>query len=191
MPSSTFFGAALVLLSAAPTHLVSAAVCPPLGPVLPAPRFPSKSEAVKAAILSIEAEFDSEVKPRTNASAISIAAKSIHEDDYLLNYHITPSVLSGVGTDKIDENTIYRAGSISKIMPVLALLQNSKVSMDDPVTDYIPELRKLKGPGTVSSVSWDDITVGAVAAHLAGLATDCKPPSISNKLRVHSSDTPG
>jgi CubicO group peptidase (beta-lactamase class C family) len=121
----------------------------------------------------LKTSLDAQFKPRINASAISISVKSIHEDSLLFNYHFTPPKLSAVGTRAVDENTIYRVGSISKLMPVLALLQSGNVSFDDPVTEYIPELRNAAGATTSSSVAWDDITVGALASHLAGLGTDC------------------
>ncbi|KAK3380979.1 beta-lactamase/transpeptidase-like protein [Podospora didyma] len=170
MPYSSILTAAVALLAALP--LASANVCPPLGPVLLAPRTPSQSTNLKAAVDGLRTSLDAQIKPQMKASAISIAVKSIHEDGLLFNYHFTPANLSGLGTSLVDENTIYRVGSISKLMPVLVLLQDSKVRMDDPVTKYIPGLKNATGSSEVLSVSWNDVTVGALASHLAGLGTD-------------------
>ncbi|KAK0611385.1 beta-lactamase/transpeptidase-like protein [Immersiella caudata] len=152
--------------------LAAAIVCPPLGPVLLAPRSPSQNPIVKAAIGSLKATLDGQLKGQMKGSAVSLAVKSIHEDGLLFNYHFTPPTLSGLGTTNVDENTIYRVGSISKLMPVLALLQESNVSLEDPVTKYLPALRNAKGSSEVLSVSWDDITIGSLMSHLSGLATD-------------------
>ncbi|KAK4447829.1 beta-lactamase/transpeptidase-like protein [Podospora aff. communis PSN243] len=169
MPSSLFLAAALGL---AALPFSAANVCPPLGPVLLAPRSPSQNPIVKAAIGSLEATLDGQLKGQVKGSAVSLAAKSIHEDGLLFNYHFTPPTQSGLGTTNVDENTIYRVGSVSKLMPVLALLQDSNVSLEDPVTKYLPALKDAKGSSEVLSVSWDDITIGSLMSHLSGLATD-------------------
>ncbi|KAK0649269.1 beta-lactamase/transpeptidase-like protein [Cercophora newfieldiana] len=169
MPSNLLFTAAVAVLA---LPLASANVCPPLGAVLPAPRSPSQNSIVKAAVGSLKATFDGQIKAQMKASAVSVAAKSIHEDGLLFNYHFTPPTQSGLGTTNVDENTIYRVGSVSKLMPVLALLMDSNVSVEDPVTKYLPALRNATGSSEVLSVSWDDITIGALMSHLSGLATD-------------------
>jgi len=172
MPSMSILAAALAVLAAVP--VASASVCPPLGPVLLPPRSPSQNPIVKAAVGSLKAKLDIQIKGQMKASAVSVAAKSIHEDGLLFNYHFTPPTQSGLGTTNIDEDTIYRVGSVSKLMPVLALLQNGEVSVEDPVTKYLPSLRNATGTSEVLSVSWDDITIGALMSHLSGLSTDCK-----------------
>ncbi|KAK5659943.1 hypothetical protein OQA88_13408 [Cercophora sp. LCS_1] len=161
-----------VLAGLAAVPIASAAVCPPLGPVLPAPRSPGQSNNVKVAASTLKAEFDAQFKSRIKASAISVGAKSLHQDDWLFNYHFTPPTLSGLGTNSIDENTIYRVGSVSKLMPVLALLRAGNVGLNDPLTKWIPELKNGTKGNEIDAVSWDDVTVGALAAHLAGIVTD-------------------
>lgn len=98
--------------------------------------------------------------------------KSIHEDEPLFSYHFTPPVLSDIGTAVIDDNTIFRVGSLSKIFPALAALQSSTIHTDDSVLKYIPELKDTTGPA--ETVSWEDITVDSLMSHLSGLATDSK-----------------
>jgi CubicO group peptidase (beta-lactamase class C family) len=172
MPSipSLALGALAVLAS---VPYASSKACPPFGPVLPAPRSVSENDVVRSAsaklTTALQSEFDSSIK----ASAISVGVKSIHEDELLFSYHFTPPTQSGIGSAVIDENTIYRVGSISKLFPALALLQNCKVSFDDPVVKYIPALRNATGASAVDSVTWEDVTIGALASHLAGLGTDC------------------
>lgn len=153
----------------------SAAVksCPPLGPVLPAPQAPSKHEAVQAAAKGITAALDDMAGSLLNHSAVSIGVKSIHEDGQLFKYHFTPPNLPERGTDEVDEYTVFRVGSISKMMPAIAALQSSEIDMDEPVLKYLPELRNATGSG-VSATHWEDITVKSLANHLAGLPTDCE-----------------
>jgi CubicO group peptidase (beta-lactamase class C family) len=168
--STAVVAGSLAILAIFP--LASSKACPPLGPVLPAPTSASESNFVKKATAGLTTALQSELESQLKASAISIGVKSIHEDDLLFNYHFTPPMQSGLGTTVVDENTIYRVGSISKLLPALALLQNGNVSMDDSVTKYIPELRNARGSSAIEFPTWDDITVGALASHLAGLGTD-------------------
>lgn len=152
--------------------LANAKLCPPLGAVLPAPKAPSGSQAVKTAIEKLRASLDSDFASKLNASGISIGVKSIHEDAPLFSYHFTPPVMSGIGTKAIDDHTIYRVGSLSKLMPVLAVLQSNSINMEDSVLKYIPELKKLKSSDHINGIAWEDVTVGSLANHLSGLSTD-------------------
>lgn len=152
--------------------VASAKPCPPLGPVLPAPMAPSKHEAMPKAVKGLAAGLD-EQTAAFNTSGISIAAKSLHEDKQLFSYHFTPPVTSGIGTKKIDENTIYRVGSVSKMMAALAALQNKDIDMEASVLEYIPELRNATG-NQVYATPWEDVTVRALANHLSGIATDSR-----------------
>lgn len=166
-----------VLAAVAVSSLFSSASaiksCPPLGPVLPAPQAPSKHEAVQAATKGITGALDEITGSLLNHSALSIGVKSIHEDKQMFKYHFSPPNVPEIGTDKVDENTIYRVGSISKMMPAIAALQSSAIDMDESVLKYIPELRNATGSG-VSATHWEDITVRSLANHLSGLPTDCE-----------------
>jgi CubicO group peptidase (beta-lactamase class C family) len=163
------------LLSASFISLGLSKVCPPLGRVLPAPHTPSENQAVKGAIETLKASLDGIFSSKLANSGVSIAVKSIHEDSLLFNHHFTPSNMSGIGTNMIDEHTIYRVGSISKMMPALAALQNSKINMDDSVLDYLPDLKsRFDAHESIYSIPWEDITVSSLASHLSGIATDSK-----------------
>lgn len=198
MPSLSSTAAwALALLATVPLAATSA--CPPLGPVLPAPKFPSKSCDVQKATSLLRSSLQSSFEAQMKASAISVGVKSIHEDAALFNYHFTPPKMSGQGTNLVDEDTMYRVGSVSKLFPILMLLQSGKVSMDDSIVKYIPGLTAIQGTG-VNRVSWEDITIGALASHLSGLGTDsmlfpchflsCKSPDSSLNLHASSGIRP-
>ncbi|KAL1969876.1 hypothetical protein VTN77DRAFT_7385 [Rasamsonia byssochlamydoides] len=146
--------------------------CPPLGPVLPPPSDPSQNEAVQTAVFAITAAFQN-LTSGLNDTAISIGVTSIHEDTPLLDLHWTPPSRNPNGTDKVDRDTIYRVGSISKTYTVLALLQLAdKIQWTDPVTKYVPELRDLyssEDTSAVTAVDWDEVTIEALASHLGDI----------------------
>lgn len=153
--------------------LVSATPCPNLGPVLPVPKAPSRHHAVQEAVQNITAGLG-KFTASFNTSALSIGVKSIHESCHILDYHFTPPQLSGIGTRKIDENTIYRVGSVSKLLTGLAIVQNDQIDLDASILEYIPELKNATSSDPLLAVAWEQVTIRALATHLSGLATDSK-----------------
>ncbi|KAI1451665.1 beta-lactamase/transpeptidase-like protein [Annulohypoxylon moriforme] len=149
--------------------------CPPLGPVLPAPTNPSVHESVQSAMHDVTDTFYN-LTAELDSTGLSIAVKSIHEASPLLDLHHTPVVLNSNGTSVIDSQTVYRLGSISKIFAVLSLLQQSQVNTDDLITKYVPELLELKGEtdetSDITTVRWNEVTIGALASHMSGIGTD-------------------
>ncbi|KAK3393749.1 beta-lactamase/transpeptidase-like protein [Podospora didyma] len=67
--------------------------------------------------------------------------------------------------------TVYRIGSVSKILAVYAILSKlSHKHWQDSITDYIPELANAPPPrSAVDSVEWSKVTLGALASHMAGI----------------------
>jgi CubicO group peptidase (beta-lactamase class C family) len=152
--------------------------CPPYGPVLPAPRQASRHPAVQYAVDTITAVLRGQTGG-FNRSGVSIGVKSIYEDEPLLDFHYTPSIMNPKeGVEKIDSSTVYRLGSISKVFTVLAALglaEDGALSMNDPVARWIPELVRRDGSHSGDELDvthWADITVADAAAHLSGLGGD-------------------
>ncbi|KAK4154098.1 beta-lactamase-like protein 2 [Chaetomidium leptoderma] len=151
--------------------------CPPLGPVLPAPTEPSKHEAVPAAAKALK-EILQQMTASYNTSAVAIGVKSIHESNLLFEYSYTPPNKDKRGAQTVDSDTVFRLGSLTKVFPVLALLKlkDRGVSLDDPITKYVPELRELKSQAREDSqvwaVEWDDVTLGSLASHMGGIPSD-------------------
>ncbi|KAK4236686.1 beta-lactamase/transpeptidase-like protein [Achaetomium macrosporum] len=166
--------------------------CPPLGPVLPAPRRPSQHLAVRSTIEAVVASLQAEIGV-FNYSAVSVGVQSIYEDAPLLDLHHTPAHLNPErGARQVNSSTVYRIGSISKVFTVMAALQLAEkgvLSMHDPIARWIPELGGPKRNSSRDSeheldgVDWDAITVEAVAAHLAGIGAD-----IATDLAAFSGD---
>jgi hypothetical protein len=115
-----------------------------LGAVLPPPKEPSASPYVKEAVGTFKKRLD-EITARLNHSSIVVGVKSIHESKMLLRYTFTPPELDRSGVTKVDENTIFRLVSVSKVFPVLAILKlkDRGVDLHEPVTKYLPEIRDL------------------------------------------------
>jgi CubicO group peptidase (beta-lactamase class C family) len=153
--------------------------CPPHGPVLPPPTPPSKHEAIPAAANALR-DILNQMTASYNASAVAIGVKSIHEPNLLFEYAYTPPNKDKRSAQNVDSDTVFRLGSLTKVFPVLALLmlKDRGVSLDDPITKYVPELRELKRQARADSpvwtVEWDDVTLGALASHMAGIPSDCK-----------------
>ncbi|KAI1073823.1 beta-lactamase/transpeptidase-like protein [Whalleya microplaca] len=167
-----------LVLALAVGNVVLAALnghCPPLGPVLPAPTNPTRQESVRSAVATITNVFQN-ITADLHSTGISIAVKSIHESEPLLELHHTPAILNTTGTTSINSQTVYRLGSISKIFAVLSLLQQKHVRMDFPITGYVPELLQLKGEtpevNDINTVRWDEVTLGALASHMSGIGAD-------------------
>ncbi|KAI0168899.1 beta-lactamase/transpeptidase-like protein [Hypoxylon sp. FL1284] len=149
--------------------------CPPLGPVLPAPTNPTAHEPVHSAVANVTAVLRN-LTADLEATGVSVAVKSIHESDPLLELHHTPAQLNTNGTTTIGSQTIYRLGSISKIFAVLSLLQQKRVTWDDPIVNYVPELLQLRGEtdevDDITTVRWSEVTLGSLASHMSGIGTD-------------------
>ena len=69
----------------------------------------------------------------------------------------------------LNDDTIYRIGSVSKLYTVYAILANAGMGvLDHPVTRYLPELAGNSGSDPLQRISWEDVTVGALASQLGG-----------------------
>lgn len=151
--------------------------CPPLGISLPAPKSPSSSEIVASA-LPFAQEWFVNATGEFEGTAVSLTLKSLHEDGPLLDLHHTPSKADGRSVSEVDANTLYRVASISKLFSPLAALQVADISLDDPVTKYLPELPDLQDQqedvNELTTVAWDEITIGALSSHMSGFGSDSK-----------------
>ncbi|EED13547.1 penicillin-binding protein, putative [Talaromyces stipitatus ATCC 10500] len=117
-----------------------------------------------------------------NTSSVSITAMSTEdsEETPFFNFHFSSPFLNETAgsTTNITEDSVYRIGSISKLFTVYALLLNfGREHWDNPVTDYIPQLREAvaaqRGIGNpVDHVDWENITLGAMASQLSGIGRD-------------------
>lgn len=157
--------------------------CPPLGPVLPAPSNPSNSSAVQQIVSTITAAFHN-LTSELNGTAVSIGVTSAREDKPLLDLHFTPPAGSLNGTSKVDRNTVYRVGSISKVYAAFILMKlTNKLRWSDPVTKYVPELLELyngQEKSAITAVDWNEVTIEALLSHLGNIPANCKTMKMLN-----------
>ena len=88
---------------------------------------------------------------------------------------------ASTGANEVDGDSIYRIASVSKLITVYAGMLNLKESdWDRPLTDFLPGLaeyqrKHLSEDGPVWTVQWDQITLAALAAQIAGVPRDVLP----------------
>lgn len=76
----------------------------------------------------------------------------------------------------MDANTVFRIGSPTKVFSVYAfLIEAGDAYFNDPITKFVPELAALAANQTgnaLTKVAWEDITIGELASHMAGISND-------------------
>lgn len=174
--------------------------CPLLGPDFPAPINPAGHKAViEAQQLMISAIQQGLLTNITNggldanSTSFSLQVYSLHETEPLFTYHFAAPALSKPteGVAIVDSNTIYRIASISKLWTVYTyLITAGDASFNDPITNYVPELARYTemhaddlGTDDIDTVNWKDITIEALASHLAGIGRDSPlPPTVEQSF---------
>lgn len=161
-----------------PTPSSSWTGCPVGGPLLPRPTNLGDSRHVRDATKGLAQKLDAAVSGEIKAgwdvenSSFSVAFVSPNGGgssgkSVLWEYHHRGE-RNVNGTKKIDGDSQYLVGSVSKVFSAL-LLQQSGLDMKDPITKYLPELR---GNGSESSspspIRWENVTLDSIPAHLAG-----------------------
>jgi hypothetical protein len=132
----------------------------------------------------ISAEFDNltvtgshplygPITPNTTSFSIMIFTNAAsNTDPVYFEYHYTAP---GSGSpEPVSGDTVFPAGSVTQVLTVhawLATLGDS--SMTTSITRFLPELSGGKfGAGSDFPISWDDITIGALAGQTSGLGRD-------------------
>ena len=125
--------------------------CSLLGPDVPIPKKVSGTFAFKDAAVSIQKAISDALNSGqtsygtldASATSFSLDIFSQHEEDGLFTYHYdAPGLANSTdGVKKIDSDSIYRLGSISKLLTVYTFLASvGDLSFNEPITKYIPEL---------------------------------------------------
>ncbi|KAF6805469.1 beta-lactamase [Colletotrichum sojae] len=172
MLRSSFIGllasAAVAAATTAPTDEV-----PLLGPSFLSNFDPTDSEHLKNATESfpevIEALFESEVLNKTDL-VFAVDVFSAATNKSLYNYYHAGEVgKAGLTSGELNDGTIGRAGSVSKLFTTYAIIATAGIEvLSHPVTMHIPELLSNETEDTFGRIQWDEITVGALASHHAG-----------------------
>ena len=184
------------LVSSAPTF-PQFEPCPILGSIFQAPVQLSKSDAISEGLDLLRGNLtestktgilaDNVVTPNTTSFSISLfSVEDSSDKPFFFDFHWTaPSHgKSGTGVETVDANTIYRIGSLTQVFNVWAfLIEAGEGHWHESVTKYIPELAKVvkendPKSNPVAYVDWDDVTLGDLAGHLAGISRDCKAANL-------------
>lgn len=173
--------------------------CPFSGQIFPSPSSPGSSSAINAAHSSLKSQLDAALQPgarnplgiQLNGDFLSIGVFSTADgngssDGTLFDYHYAvPGQANATAGAKTDRNTIFRIGSISKLLTVYTLLvERGDLDWNQPITKFIPGLTDSDNDDDedFSRIRWDDITIGALASHLSGIARDCEFVSLLGQL---------
>lgn len=156
--------------------------CPLLGPVFPEPTQLSTSPTVKNATAALQSAIQEGIRTGTiesNLTSFSVEVFSVHESASLFEFHSAAPVLSNTtGTKTIDSNSIYRIGSISKLLTVYVfLIEAGDKYFHESITKHVPELAAKSSAATndtIGAVDWEQVTIGNLASHLGGIGRDCK-----------------
>jgi CubicO group peptidase (beta-lactamase class C family) len=100
------------------------------------------------------------------ADSIVGAATVVMRDGRVLGHHEVGFGDRALG-QRVDTNTIFHWGSITKSLTAIAVMQlveRVKLSLDAPATSFLPELRRVHNPYG----SMDAVTVRMLLSHAAG-----------------------
>jgi CubicO group peptidase (beta-lactamase class C family) len=108
-----------------------------------------------------------------HADSIVGAATLVMRDGRVLAHHETGFADRALG-QRVDTNTIFHWGSITKTLTAIAVMQlveRGRLSLDARVTEYIPELRGVHDAWG----SMDSVTVQMLLSHASGLQNGTWP----------------
>ncbi|KAK6385452.1 hypothetical protein LTR65_009146 [Meristemomyces frigidus] len=163
--------------------------CPLLGPVFQAPTGLCDATIFQDALRNLTDTLDNGTATGgetrygsfpSNATSFSIGVFDATTPGGLLSYQYSSSALqSGTeGVNRVTEDSVYRLGSGSKLITIyLFLIEVGWKYWDHSITDFVPQLevaaRKcLARKDAVDCVDWNDVTLGALASHMAGIPRD-------------------
>jgi CubicO group peptidase (beta-lactamase class C family) len=149
-----------------------AADCPNPGPAFPNPGLTGNLPAVKQFSADLTATLSAALlraDSGTGGNATSFSIELTSATDTLWTAHHTADELAQPHT--VTGDSVFRIASISKMFTVLTVLMQKNMCLEDPITKYIPELRK---GGKGDTLQWDKITIRDLASQVGGLFRNCK-----------------
>lgn len=167
------------LLSFVIPNLAAAALtCRPEGPVVPKPTLKSlkSSSIVSEAAANLTATLDDAISGAIEGGwevengSFSLALVSADQGNAgtpIWEYHHLAEANTR-GTKKLDRDSQYLIGSISKLISDYVMLQTD-VDIDAPITEFLPSLSE---PGAM--IQWGGVTLRMLGQHLAGVPVNCQ-----------------
>ncbi|KAE8371318.1 beta-lactamase/transpeptidase-like protein [Aspergillus bertholletiae] len=175
--------------------------CPLLGPAFPAFTLDKNSSILASALTNLSKTFDEqnskgngshgEVFPNTTSFSLSLFSTndgSAGASPFFFDYHYTAPSLkkSSSQVTHASKDSIYRIGGLTQIFTIWAtLIEAGDIIWNESVTKYLPDLAKISENAThdaIQYVDWQDVTVGNLASHMAGLVRNCDESYTSDDL---------
>jgi CubicO group peptidase (beta-lactamase class C family) len=176
--------------------LTKALTCPPFSPSLPLSSSIKGRSAITNASESLTTALRLALADGTlldnDTTSFSIDVYSLRDQGSVFTYHFSAPGLANAtqGVSKVDSDTIYRIGSISKVFTVYTYLASQgDLSWNQPITKYVPELaqevKRTAHDSIFDVVQWQDVTLGSLASQLGGIArSSATDASIDLQLRL-------
>lgn len=179
-----FATAALVTLVSLVTLSAAKQNCPLYGPLLPRPTNLSKSPVIASVAKTLDDVFFKNIDNDTSTGSqyFSYAVEVFTGSESLplwSRYWTAPNLntFNNSGVTKVDGNTVFRIGSVTKIFTVLTFLATVGDGIwNDPITKHLPEIAEIANNASSSPIfrpDWESITVGSLASQMSGLIRDC------------------
>jgi hypothetical protein len=158
--------------------------CPLYGATFPKPSKVGQHQGAQEAASALDDAFSKYIDNdnTTGSSGFSYAVEVFHTNatsPLWSHYWTAPNLkaFNSTGVARVDTDTVFRIGSITKIYTILAFLAAvGDEKWNDPIAKYIPEiaeLARMPGSSPISSSDWDSITIGSLASQTSGLIRDC------------------
>lgn len=158
--------------------------CPYAGQLFPPPTDAGNAPAILAAESALRAQLDDLTQSgdgvvALNSTFFSIAIFSAADTDDgpIFNYHFAPPGMeNATGGRELDNESVYRVGSVTKMLTVYALLAaRGDRDFGRPITEFLPDLEQgADEEDGLARIQWDDITVEALASQISGIPRDCE-----------------
>lgn len=184
---SVYQAALLIITTSLVSKTLGRAICPLYGSLFPKPQNLLQDPGIQVAGWALDDIFlqyiDQNSSTGSDHFSYSVEVFSSSESQPLWSHYWTAPNLNefnSSGVVKVDADTVFRVGSITKVYTILAFLATvGDTIWNDPVTKYLPDLAsaaKAAGAvpgGSMFSPDWDSITLGSLASQTSGLIRDC------------------
>ena len=155
--------------------------CPIFRAYYPPPTIDKSSDVMQSFSKNLTVTFDELVRTgkheiygdiTPNSTSFSVVLFSTADDPIFFSYHRTAPAADVKSNVTMD--TVFPVGSLTQLFTVYAWLAKfGDKEWDSPITKFLPE---LLGPSTTPgkiTVPWSEVTIGALASHMAGIVRDC------------------
>lgn len=186
--------------------------CPLLGPRFPVPKTTAASPIIQDGGRNLTNALDTYIAsgngdfgPITpNTTSFSIALFSTETTNssksFFYEYHHSAASLTNntsQGVKEVDADSVYRVGDLTSLFTTwLFLVEVGETYWDEPVSKWVPELASNNSAHAMGRVSWCDITLGDLAAHLGGVGKytsaselDANITSLLDHLQIENGTT--